>query len=159
MNELAAFRDAGPPRDSRPVGSTVKFFSYSQLLGTCEKTGCPVCARLTQSALKALDELMHELVNDPFTGDRLVESHGFCNWHAWMLPSIHNSALGVALIFRHLLQQTLGHLHPASREARPRLRWGRLWERPVGSGQKPVQIPAWRRIAVPPAERVGSGNT
>ena len=122
-----------------------KFIAYFQLLDAFKKPGCPVCALLEEGALKALDGLMYEQVNDPYTRDRLIESHGFCNWHAWMLPSVHNSALGVALIYRHLLEETLGHLQAASREVAPRGRWQRLWERLSGSRTEPLPILAWRR--------------
>jgi hypothetical protein len=121
-----------------------KFITYFQLLDAFKEPGCPVCTRLEQGALKALDGLMYEQVNDPFTRDRLVESHGFCNWHAWMLPSVHNSALGVALIYKHLLQETLEHLEAASREVQPRGRWQRVWERLTGSRKEPLPILAWR---------------
>ena len=121
-----------------------KFITYFQLLDAFGKAGCPVCTRLERGALRALDGLMYEQVNDPFTRDRLVESHGFCNWHAWMLPGIHNSALGVALIYRHLLQETLEHLQAVGREVRPRGRWQRLWERLTGSREETLPILAWR---------------
>lgn len=121
-----------------------KFITYFQLLDAFKEPGCPVCTRLEQGALKALNGLMYEQVNDPFTRDRLVESHGFCNWHAWMLASIHNSALGVALIYKHLLQETLEHLEAATREVQPRGRWQRLWERLTGSRKEPLPILAWR---------------
>ena len=129
----------------RSMDPSSKFITYFQLLDAFKEPGCPVCTRLEQGALKALDGLMYEQVNDPFTRDRLVESHGFCNWHAWMLPSVHNSALGVALIYKHLLQETLEHLEAASREVQPRGRWQRLWERVTGSRQEPLPILAWRR--------------
>lgn len=128
----------------RPANSSSKFITYFQLLDAFQKPGCPVCTRLEQAALKALDGLMYEQVNDPFTRDRLLESHGFCNWHAWMLPSIRNSALGVALIYRHLLGETLEHLQAASRAARPRGRWQRLRERLTGPRQEPLSILGWR---------------
>ncbi len=124
--------------------SSSKFIAYFQLLDAFKEPGCPVCTRLEQGALKALDGLMYEQVNDPFTRDRLVESHGFCNWHAWMLPTVHNSALGVALIYRHLLQETLEHLQAAGREIRPRGRWQRLWERLTGSREELLPILTWR---------------
>lgn len=104
----------------RSAGPSSKFITYFQLLDAFKEPGCPVCTRLEEGALRTLDGLMYEQVNDPGTRDRLVESHGFCNWHAWMLPSVHNSASGVAIIYRHLLQETLELLRSARREARPR---------------------------------------
>ncbi len=122
-----------------------KFLTYFQLLDAFKEPGCPVCTRLEHGALRALDGLMYEQVNDPGTRDRLVESHGFCNWHAWMLPSVHNSASGVAIIYRHLLQETLDHLQTARREARPRARWQRLRERLRRSREDTLAMLAWRR--------------
>jgi len=131
------------------VNPSSKFITYFQLLDAFQQPGCPVCTLLEQGALKALDGLMYEQVNDPFTRERLVESHGFCNWHAWMLPSVHNSALGVALIYRHLLQETLEHLQAESREVHPRGRWQRLWTRLTGSREEPLPVLAWRQKKTP----------
>jgi hypothetical protein len=128
----------------RPADPSSKFFTYFQLLEAFKETGCPVCTRLDQGALRALDGLMYEQVNDPVTRARLVESHGFCNWHAWILPRIQNSGLGVALIYRHLLHETLERLQAARRAMCPRGRWQRLWERLIASREKPLPILAWR---------------
>ena len=126
------------------MGPSAKHIAYFQLLDACKQPGCPVCTRLEQGATRSLDALMYEQVNDPITRQRLVESHGFCNWHAWILPGIHNSALGVALIYRHLLQETLDRLQAARRDAHPRTRRRRVWERLTGSRRDPIQMLAWR---------------
>jgi hypothetical protein len=122
-----------------------KYIAYFQLLEAFKQAGCPVCTRLEHGAIRSLDALMYEQVNDPFTRERLVASHGFCNWHAWMLPGIYNSASGVALIYRHLLQETLERLEVARHGARPRRRWRRLWERLTGLAQEPLPMLAWRQ--------------
>ncbi len=129
----------------RPPGPSSKYITYFQLLDAFKQEGCPVCARLEEGAAKALDGLMYEQVNDPITRDRLLESHGFCNWHAWMLPSIQNSALGVALIYRHLLEETLTHLQGAAGAIRPRGRWRRVAGRLLGFKEQPLPILDWRR--------------
>jgi len=126
------------------MGPSSKHIAYFQLLDACKQPGCPVCTRLERGAIRSLDALMYEQVNDPITRQRLVESHGFCNWHAWILPGIHNSALGVALIYRHLLQETLDRLQAARRDAHPRTRRRRVWERLTGSRRDPIQMLAWR---------------
>jgi len=128
----------------RPPARSSKFVTYFELLDAFREPGCPVCTRLERGALKALDGLMYEQVNDPYVRDRLVESHGFCNWHTWMLPGIHNSALGVALIYRHLLEETLEHLRTAQEEARPRGCWQRLWARLRRAEGDPLAFLAWR---------------
>ncbi len=122
-----------------------KFIAYFQLLEAFKEAGCPVCTLVEQGALKTLDGLMYEQVNDPYTRQRLVESHGFCNWHAWMLPSVHNSSLGAALIYRHLLGETLEHLQTTLRDTRPRSRWQRLRERLAGPRDEGLPILTWRR--------------
>lgn len=136
-------------RDMRRIlgrtGPASKFITYFELLDAFKNPGCPVCARLEAGAVKALDSLMYEQVNDPFTRQRLVESHGFCNWHAWILPGIHNSPLGVALIYRHLLQETLERLEATRRDVQPRGRWERLWKRLTGSREEPLPMLAERR--------------
>lgn len=121
-----------------------KFIAYFQLLDAFKAAGCPVCTLVEQGALKTLDGLLYEQVNDPSTRQRLVESHGFCNWHAWMLPSVHNSSLGAALIYRHLLGETLEHLQTTLRATCPRSRWQRLRERLAGPRDEGLPILAWR---------------
>jgi hypothetical protein len=127
------------------IGPSSKHLAYFQLLDACKQPGCPVCTRLEQGATRSLDALMYEQVNDPITRERLVESHGFCNWHAWILPGIHNSALGVALIYSHLLQETVDHLQTARQGAHPRTRGRRLWERLTGSRRDVPPMLAWRQ--------------
>lgn len=129
----------------RPPGPSSKYITYFELLDAFKQEGCPVCARLEEGAAKALDGLMYEQVNDPITRDRLVESHGFCNWHAWMSAGISNSALGVALIYRHLLEETLAHLQGAAGAIRPRGRWRRVAGRLLGFKEEPLPILDWRR--------------
>ncbi len=127
------------------MGPSSKHIAYFQLLDAFKQPGCPVCTRLEHGAIRSLDALMYEQVNDPFTRERLVASHGFCNWHAWMLPSVPNSASGVALIYRHLLQETMERLEAARRDAHPRGRWRRLWERLAGSRLDLLPMLAWRQ--------------
>ena len=74
--------------------SSTKCLTYFQLLDAFEEPGCPACSLLACGTQKALDGPLYEQVNDPIARARLVESHGFCNWHAWLLPRIANSAPG-----------------------------------------------------------------
>lgn len=130
-------------REQRAPSS--KFMAYFQLLETFKQSGCPVCIKLEEGSLKALDGLMYEQVNDPFTRERLVASHGFCNWHAWMIPHVQSSALGAALIYRHLLEETLSHLVAARQGAHPRGFWQRLGKPLSRSREEQSGMLAWRR--------------
>jgi uncharacterized protein DUF6062 len=127
-----------------PAPPSTKFIGYFQLLDAFKHEGCPVCAELEEGAIKALDGLMYEQANDPRTRRRLVESHGFCNWHAWMIPNLPNCALGTALIYKNLLDETLERLEAVRREARPCGRWRRLRESLTGWRDEALAMRAWR---------------
>ncbi len=125
-------------------GPPSKSATYFDLLDAFALAGCPVCALLEKGARKALDALFYEQVNDPVTRHRFLESHGLCNWHAWMLPDLPSSALGVALIYKHLLHETLGHMQVAPRDVRPAGCWRRVLSRLARRQRAPLPILAWR---------------
>jgi hypothetical protein len=122
-----------------------KFLTYFQLLDAFAEAGCPVCSIAERGALKALNGLLYEQVNDPVTRERLAESHGFCNWHAWMLPRIPSSALGAALIYRHLLQNTLDRLPALRQAAKSDTPRSALRDRVLGRRTTPPTFLVWRR--------------
>ena len=129
----------------RQTSAASKFVMYYELLEAFTNLGCPVCARLEQGSLKAMDDLLYEQVTDPVTRTRLVESRGFCNWHAGMLPRIANSPLGVALIYQHLFAGALERL-AATRAELGAPGWrGRLWRRLARKGDRPLALVGWWR--------------
>ncbi|MCX5734518.1 MAG: DUF6062 family protein, partial [candidate division NC10 bacterium] len=109
----------------RPTGGASKFVMYYELLEAFGKPGCPVCTNLERGSLKALNDMLYEQVTDPESRRRLVESRGYCNWHAWMLPRVQNSPLGAALIYRHLLAEALARLQASRLETCERSSWRR----------------------------------
>ncbi len=127
-----------------PRGQSNKFITYFNLLDAFRVPGCPVCALLEQGERKALDSLLYEQVNDPTTREHLVASHGLCNWHAWMSPSVANSASGVALIYRHCLNETLTRVTETLRAVRPRSRWGRIKAWLFDGREEPLPLLDWR---------------
>ena len=139
----------GMDREVREISSTerdsAKYLAYFELLDAFAEPGCPVCRRLEQGSLRALDAVLYEQVNDPPTRRRLVSSHGLCNWHAWLLPRVQSSALGVAVIYHHLLKEALKRLQETIREVRPRSRRKGIWERVRRAGALPLTILEWRR--------------
>ncbi|OGB91521.1 MAG: hypothetical protein A2Z31_02570 [candidate division NC10 bacterium RBG_16_65_8] len=129
----------------RPTSATSRFVTYYELLEAFTKPGCPVCARLEQGSLKAMDGLLYEQVTDPTTRARLVESRGFCNWHAWMSPRIQNSPLGVAVIYHHLLAGARERLAVTRAELGMPSWWRRLWRRVTRKGDRPLALVGWWR--------------
>ena len=68
---------------------------------------CPVCILAAKSVAGFLDSLLYELVNDSGMRQEIREARGFCNEHAWQLRTIGGGALGVAIIYRDVLEMTL----------------------------------------------------
>jgi len=126
----------------RPARSDAKFVMYYELLAAFKEPGCPVCARLEQGSLRALDELLYEQVTDPVTRARLLASRGFCNRHAWVLPRIQNSRLGTAVIYHHLLTSALERVTADGTRLRPRSWWQRLSER-IAPRAEPLALVGW----------------
>jgi len=78
--------------------------------------GCPICRIVTQSARRYLDGFLYEQVNDPEVRAELVKSRGFCTHHAWMLIQFHDT-LGVAIVYRHLVQELARDYHAIAQDA------------------------------------------
>jgi hypothetical protein len=72
-------------------------------------TGCPICRLACQASQRHLGGFLYEYVNDPGTRQELLASRGFCQHHAWALTPFRD-ALGVAIVYRHLLQDLIGEL-------------------------------------------------
>jgi hypothetical protein len=122
---------------------------YYELLEAFREPGCPVCMRLEQVALRAMDELLYEQVTDPVTRARLLASRGFCNRHAWMLPRIQNSRLGTAVIYHHLLTSALEHVTADAARHQPRGWWRRLSRRATGQPDGLLSLVAWWNARTP----------
>jgi len=132
---------------------TSKFFSFFRLIEACTQEGCPVCRCLKEHAIRYLDALLYEQVNDPGTREVLHASWGFCNWHAWLARDILLSNLGIGIIYEDLLRRVLGRLH----HLLVRIRRGRLtlgWlSQIVGRVPRIPFVKLWQRRAICPGCR------
>jgi hypothetical protein len=71
----------------------------------CAKPGCPFCTLSELTVRRFLDAVMYEDVNDPAFRERLRQTLGYCNEHAWRLTQLPGgTALGVAIIYQDLLR-------------------------------------------------------
>lgn len=120
-------------------------FSYHEVLEACAQAGCPIC-RLTEKWVnRYLDGLMYENVNDPGVRETLSQSLGFCNEHAWRFAGLSGGAsLGVAIIYRSLINRVAGALKQARHIAPGPLHWQRAREAldrdgPAGATRAAVQ--------------------
>ena len=76
-------RDSDTTTDVRSASAQSAFVTRHGLLEIFKEPGCPVCARPEQGSLEAIVDLLCEQVTNPVTRARLIESRGFCGWHAW----------------------------------------------------------------------------
>jgi hypothetical protein len=129
----------------RPTGGSSKFVMYYELMEAFGKPGCPVCTNLERGSLKTLSDMLYEQVTDPASRRGLVESRGYCNWHAWMLPTVQNSPLGAALIYRHLLGGALDRLKASRRTIQGKSFWRGLWEWSTRKCKGPITLRDWWR--------------
>lgn len=85
-----------------------KDLSYFVFLEALEKPGCPICHLVVEGGRCYLDSLMYERVLDVPTRLSLMDSFGFCSWHAWQiptLPAICNSTVGFSIFASDLLRK------------------------------------------------------
>jgi hypothetical protein len=62
--------------------------SYIRLLEALKEPDCPICKLLLEDSRAYLDQLLYESVLDVPTRMLLMESFGFCSWHARQIPTL-----------------------------------------------------------------------
>lgn len=98
-----------------------KHTPYFELLEAQSKAGCPICRLVYRVTDRYLDSLLYEAVLDPDVRAKLKDSQGFCREHVAMLARQPGRALGIALIYRDILQDLIVGLEAPERRKR---RWG-----------------------------------
>ncbi len=100
--------------------------SYHTFLETFPKPGCAVCNMLLRDGDSFLDSLMYEYVNDLNTHAAFRASRGLCNEHSWQLTDYLGNALGIAILYRAAIDETLKIIGQTSDKITPQSRLGRL---------------------------------
>ena len=83
----------------------------------CEQRVCPLCHLRDSQTLKRLDMLLWECVTDPGVRNQIIACRGFCHRHARLLLFVaqkQGAAMGVAMIYEHLLRELLPQLQRCS---------------------------------------------
>lgn len=78
---------------------------FHALLAALDRDHCPICHLSLESVRRFLWGFLYEGVNDPWFREELIAARGFCPAHSWSLPAFFNSATGVAIVYRHLLEE------------------------------------------------------
>ncbi|HUX88554.1 MAG TPA: hypothetical protein VMW65_16240 [Chloroflexota bacterium] len=66
--------------------------------------GCGICALVTRARTRFLDSLAYESINDIALREKLRQSLGLCNRHAWFFLNDVREPLGTAIIYRDILR-------------------------------------------------------
>lgn len=80
--------------------------TWHELYEHIKDNQCPICALLLEFTDRAMDSFLYESVNDPSLREKIMQSHGLCNFHSRMLLK-KGDPLAHALIYIDLLNQTL----------------------------------------------------
>lgn len=80
-------------------------FLFHELYDALDAQHCAICHLSLRNVQRYLDGFLYERVNDPGTRTELIEARGFCPVHGWQLKKIRDSATGIAIVYRHLLEE------------------------------------------------------
>lgn len=97
---------------SKPRYQSDPFF-MKEFSDACTTDGCPLCGMRDRHLWRMLDTLLWENVTDPGVRKEILAGRGFCHRHACTLleaAECHAAALGVAIIYEHLMRQFLEEL-------------------------------------------------
>jgi hypothetical protein len=80
----------------------------------CSVKGCPLCTLAKQETHRYLSNLLYEYTSAPDIHQRLAQTHGLCNRHAWLLQYIAHAeqkdGMGVAIFYGSILTDLLEDL-------------------------------------------------
>jgi len=89
-----------------------KSATYFSIVEACEKDGCPLCRVEQDAALKFLETLFYEQINEFEVRERLRKSLGLCHEHAWLsADGMTGNALGLAILYDDMLRLRLEQLN------------------------------------------------
>ncbi len=89
-------------------------FGYYDLIETFPQSGCAVCGLLQRDVTRHLESSLYEFVVDPPFVHAFRDSRGLCNEHAHQLIEARGHALGVAILYDHVLDEVLSALDGGS---------------------------------------------
>lgn len=97
-----------------------KSATYYSIVEACDKDGCPLCRVEQDAALKFIDTLFYEQINELEMRERLRKSLGLCHEHAWLAADgMTGNALGLAILYDDMLRVSLEQLN--AKKGKPHL--------------------------------------
>jgi hypothetical protein len=80
---------------------------YHELREALEASGCAFCRLARRASDSYLNALIHEGITDPDLRDKLRDARGLCYRHAWRIAHRRGSVLGVAIIYRDVVNTVI----------------------------------------------------
>jgi hypothetical protein len=106
--------------------SELPYLIFSDLKGSLQKPGCPICRLKMEAEERYLRSLLWEHVNDGDARARILRGLGFCPKHTWQAGALEvegfGDAMGNSIIYLHLLEVVQKRL--ASFQKRSRIHKG-----------------------------------
>jgi hypothetical protein len=116
---------------------------YFDILENLAQGRCPACELVRQKPLHYIDHALYGLVTDPGAQNLFAETGGYCRRHAGMLLAIPwGSALGVAILYKRLVEDAAAQLKSKGGEAAGHAKRGGISFNPFS--QKGPKNPAAR---------------
>jgi len=106
-----------------------KHTPYFELVDAQTQAGCPICRLVYRATDRYLDGILYECTLDPDVRLKLKNSHGFCAEHVEMMRRKAGRALGVALIYRDIIQKIVQATEKGQRPTTSRAFFRRLFGR------------------------------
>ena len=131
---ILAFRRLGAKNEFGASGASKKHVTEPFRFGLEDafgRGGCPVCWLLTRYDARSFDSLLYEFVNDVGVRDKIRQTLGFCNYHAWVLHqvatdltpeklSVGMGQMGISIIYLDLVETLIKRLKAFSSSASKR---------------------------------------
>lgn len=89
--------------------------AYFDVIEACSQPGCPLCRLRQHEAERYIDSVLYEMVNDPGVRADFRAARGYCDRHAWLMCKGYGRTLGVAILLREAIGNTLGALRDHDR--------------------------------------------
>ena len=98
---------------------------YFDILENLAQGRCPACELVRSKPLHYIDHALYGLVTDPGAQNLFAETGGYCRRHAAMLLAIPwGSALGVAILYKRLVEDAASNLKAERGEILPHAKRG-----------------------------------
>ena len=81
--------------------------SYYALIEAFPQPECAICKLLLRDVERYLDSILYEYVLEPDTHKSFRAMRGLCNTHSWQLTHTRGNAVGIAVLYKAVVDEVL----------------------------------------------------